>query len=161
MDAGVPIKAPVAGISCGLITEGDRWMTMVDIQGLEDFFGDMDFKVGGTHKGITAIQVDIKIDGLTLDIIREAFEKTRKARIYILDEIMLKALPRPREEVSEYAPKMTSLKIPVDKIREVIGSGGRLSRRFVQSAMLRLTLRRTVTYSFPVSRRTTLPAQSA
>lgn len=129
MDAGVPIKAPVAGISCGLITEGDRWMTMVDIQGLEDFFGDMDFKVGGTHKGITAIQVDIKIDGLTLDIIREAFEKTRKARIYILDEIMLKALPRPREEVSEYAPKMTSLKIPVDKIREVIGSGGKVIQK--------------------------------
>ena len=94
MDAGVPIKAPVAGISCGLITEGDRWMTMVDIQGLEDFFGDMDFKVGGTHKGITAIQVDIKIDGLTLDIIRDAFEKTRKARIYILDEIMLKQIDR-------------------------------------------------------------------
>ena len=129
MDAGVPIKAPVAGISCGLITEGDRWMTMVDIQGLEDFFGDMDFKVGGTHKGITAIQVDIKIDGLTLDIIREAFEKTRKARIYILDEIMLKALPRPRPEVNEYAPKMFSLKIPVDKIREVIGSGGKVIQK--------------------------------
>jgi polyribonucleotide nucleotidyltransferase len=129
MDAGVPIKAPVAGISCGLITEGDRWMTMVDIQGLEDFFGDMDFKVGGTHKGITAIQVDIKIDGLTLDIIREAFEKTRKARIYILDEIMLKALPRPRPEVNEYAPKMVSLKIPVDKIREVIGSGGKVIQK--------------------------------
>ena len=111
MDAGVPIKAPVAGISCGLITEGDRWMTMVDIQGLEDFFGDMDFKVGGTHKGITAIQVDIKIDGLTLDIIRDAFEKTRKARIYILDEIMLKAIDRPRPTVNEYAPKMVSLKI--------------------------------------------------
>ncbi len=129
MDAGVPIKAPVAGISCGLITEGDRWMTMVDIQGLEDFFGDMDFKVGGTHKGITAIQVDIKIDGLTLDIIREAFEKTREARIYILDEIMLKALPRPRPEVNEYAPKMVSLKIPVDKIREVIGSGGKVIQK--------------------------------
>ncbi len=93
MDAGVPIKAPVAGISCGLITEGDRWMTMVDIQGLEDFYGDMDFKVGGTKKGITAIQVDIKIDGLTLDIIKEAFEKTDTARNYILDDIMLKAIP--------------------------------------------------------------------
>ena len=129
MDAGVPIKAPVAGISCGLITEGDRWMTMVDIQGLEDFFGDMDFKVGGTHKGITAIQVDIKIDGLTLDIIRDAFEKTRKARIYILDEIMLKAIDRPRPTVNEYAPKMVSLKIPVDKIREVIGSGGKVIQK--------------------------------
>ncbi len=129
MDAGVPIKAPVAGISCGLITEGERWMTMVDIQGLEDFFGDMDFKVGGTHNGITAIQVDIKVDGLTLDIIKEAFEKTRKARIYILDEIMLKAIPAPRAELSKYAPKMVSLKIPVDKIREVIGSGGKVIQK--------------------------------
>ena len=129
MDAGVPIKAPVAGISCGLITEGDRWMTMVDIQGLEDFFGDMDFKVGGTHKGITAIQVDIKIDGLTLDIIAEAFRKTHEARDYILDEIMLKAIAEPRAEVNEYAPKMVSLKIPVDKIREVIGSGGKVIQK--------------------------------
>ena len=140
MDAGVPIKAPVAGISCGLITEGDRWMTMVDIQGLEDFFGDMDFKVGGTHKGITAIQVDIKIDGLTLDIIREAFEKTREARIYILDEIMLKALPRPRPEVNEYAPKMVSLKIPVDKIREVIGSGGKVIQKICAECDLKIDI---------------------
>ncbi|MDL2234017.1 polyribonucleotide nucleotidyltransferase [Ruminococcaceae bacterium OttesenSCG-928-L11] len=129
MDAGVPIKAPVAGISCGLITEGDRWMTMVDIQGLEDFFGDMDFKVGGTHEGITAIQMDIKIDGLTYEIIEEAFEKCRKARIYILDEIMLKALPAPREELSKYAPKMLTLTIDPEKIREVIGSGGKIIQR--------------------------------
>jgi polyribonucleotide nucleotidyltransferase len=129
MDAGVPIKAPVAGISCGLITEGDRWMTMVDIQGLEDFFGDMDFKVGGTHKGITAIQMDIKIDGLTYDIIEEAFEKCRKARIYILDEIMLKALPESRPELSKYAPKMLTLTIDPEKIREVIGSGGKVIQR--------------------------------
>lgn len=129
MDAGVPIKAPVAGISCGLITEGDRFMTMVDIQGLEDFFGDMDFKVGGTHKGITAIQVDIKIDGLTPEIIAEAFEKTRKARLYILDEIMLKALPKPREEVSKYAPKMLQTVIPTDKIRDVIGTGGKVIQK--------------------------------
>jgi len=129
MDAGVPISAPVAGISCGLITEGDRWMTMVDIQGLEDFYGDMDFKVGGTHKGITAIQVDIKIDGLTLDIIKEAFEKTHKARNYILDDIMLKAIPEVRETVGEYAPKMASTKIPVDKIREVIGTGGKVIQK--------------------------------
>ncbi len=129
MDAGVPIKAPVAGISCGLITEGDRWMTMVDIQGLEDFYGDMDFKVGGTHKGITAIQVDIKIDGLTLDIIKEAFEKTHKARNYILDDIMLKAIPAVRDSVGEYAPKMASTKIPVDKIREVIGTGGKVIQK--------------------------------
>ena len=129
MAAGVPIKAPVAGISCGLITEGDRWMTMVDIQGLEDFFGDMDFKVGGTHKGITAIQVDIKIDGLTMDIIAEAFEKTEKARKYILDEIMLKAIPAPRDHVSKYAPKMKSTTIATDKIREVIGTGGKVIQK--------------------------------
>ncbi|MGN0647822.1 MAG: polyribonucleotide nucleotidyltransferase [Oscillospiraceae bacterium] len=131
MDAGVPIKAPVAGISCGLITlpDSDDFMTMVDIQGLEDFFGDMDFKVGGTHKGITAIQVDIKVDGLTPAIIKEAFEKTRKARLYILDEIMLKAIGTPRETVSAYAPKMLQTKVPVDKIREVIGSGGKVIQK--------------------------------
>lgn len=131
MDAGVPIKAPVAGISCGLITlpDSDDFMTMVDIQGLEDFFGDMDFKVGGTHKGITAIQVDIKVDGLTPAIIKEAFEKTRKARIYILDEVMLKAIPEPRKTVNKYAPKMLQTKIPVDKIREVIGQGGKIIQK--------------------------------
>ena len=131
MDAGVPIKAPVAGISCGLITkpDSDAFMTMVDIQGLEDFFGDMDFKVGGTHKGITAIQVDIKVDGLTPAIIKEAFEKTRKARLYILDEIMLKAIPQPRDTVSTYAPKMLQIRVPVDKIREVIGSGGKVIQK--------------------------------
>ena len=131
MDAGVPIKAPVAGISCGLITkpDSDEFMTMVDIQGLEDFFGDMDFKVGGTHKGITAIQVDIKVDGLTPAIIKEAFEKTRKARIYILDEIMLKAIPEPRSEVSKFAPKMFQTRVPVEKIREVIGSGGKVIQK--------------------------------
>lgn len=131
MDAGVPIKAPVAGISCGLITlpDSDDFMTMVDIQGLEDFFGDMDFKVGGTHKGITAIQVDIKVDGLTPAIIKEAFEKTRKARLYILDEIILKAIPKPRTTVNKYAPKMLQTKIPVDKIREVIGQGGKVIQK--------------------------------
>ena len=129
MDAGVPIKAPVAGISCGLITEGDRWMTMIDIQGLEDFYGDMDFKVGGTHNGITAIQVDIKIDGLTLEIIKEAFEVTRKGRLHILDEIMLKAIEAPRSEVGKYAPKMLTIKIDPDKIREVIGSGGKVIQK--------------------------------
>ncbi|MCM1362023.1 MAG: polyribonucleotide nucleotidyltransferase [Clostridiales bacterium] len=131
MDAGVPIKAPVAGISCGLITlpDSDDFMTMVDIQGLEDFFGDMDFKVGGTHKGITAIQVDIKVDGLTPAIIKEAFEKTRKARLYILDEIMLKAIPESRATVNKYAPKMLQTKIPADKIREVIGQGGKVIQK--------------------------------
>ena len=129
MDAGVPIKAPVAGISVGLITEGERWMTMLDIQGLEDFYGDMDFKVGGTHNGITAIQMDLKVDGLTPEIIKEAFEKTRKARIHILDDVMLKVIPTPRSEVNKYAPKMFNTKIPVDKIREVIGSGGKIIQK--------------------------------
>ena len=130
MDAGVPIKNPVAGISCGLITKDDgSYMTMVDIQGLEDFYGDMDFKVGGTKNGITAIQVDIKVDGLTYDIIAEAFEKTYKARMYILDEIMLKAIPEVRPTVNKWAPKMLTTKVPVDKIREVIGSGGKIIQK--------------------------------
>ena len=129
MDAGVPIKAPVAGISCGLITEGERWMTMIDIQGLEDFFGDMDFKVAGTKKGITSIQMDLKIDGLTPEIIANAFETTRKGRFYIIDEYLLKALPAPREDVSKYAPKMITTKIDPDKIREVIGSGGKVIQK--------------------------------
>ncbi|MBR3962211.1 MAG: polyribonucleotide nucleotidyltransferase [Oscillospiraceae bacterium] len=125
MDAGVPIKKPVAGISCGLITEGDRWMTMVDIQGLEDFFGDMDFKVAGTKDGITAIQMDLKCDGLTPEIIAEALDKTEKARLYILDDIMAPAISEPRAELSKYAPKMLTIKIDTDKIRDVIGSGGK------------------------------------
>jgi len=124
MDAGVPIKAPVAGISCGLVTEGDRHITFTDIQGIEDFFGDMDFKVAGSEKGITAIQVDIKNDGLTYQIIEEAFEKTRVARHEILEEIMLKAIAAPRDDVSAYAPKMIRMTIDPDKIREVIGKGG-------------------------------------
>ena len=125
MDAGVPIKAPVAGISCGLITAEDgSWDTMLDIQGLEDFYGDMDFKVAGTHKGITSIQMDLKIDGLTPEIIKAALAQTHVGRDYIIDEVILKAIPAPREEVSKYAPKMTSFKIDPDKIREVIGKGG-------------------------------------
>ena len=131
MDAGVPIIEPVAGISCGLVTEGDRWMTMVDIQGVEDFFGDMDFKVAGTHDGITAIQMDLKNDGLTPEIIRSAIEKTHKARNYILDEVMLKTIDKPREELSPYAPKMITMQIDVDKIREVIGSGGKVIQKIV------------------------------
>ena len=131
MDAGVPIKAPVAGISCGLITEGDRWMTMIDIQGVEDFFGDMDFKVAGTHKGITSIQMDLKIDGLTPEIIKSAFETTHKGRDYIIDEYILKAIEKPREDVSEYAPKMISMTIDPEKIREVIGSGGKVIQKIV------------------------------
>lgn len=126
MDAGVPIKEPVAGISCGLITEGERWMTMVDIQGLEDFFGDMDFKVAGTHDGITAIQMDLKISGLTPEMVKEALEKTHKARNYILDEVMLRAIDKPRDELSPYAPKMFTTVIPADKISEVIGKSGKV-----------------------------------
>lgn len=131
MDAGVPIKRPVAGISCGLITEGDKWMTMIDIQGLEDFFGDMDFKVAGTERGITSIQMDLKIDGLTPEIIKTAFETTKEGRIMILNDIMLKCIDNPRPDVSQYAPKMISTKIPVDKIREVIGSGGKVIQKIV------------------------------
>ena len=126
MDAGVPIKAPVAGISCGLITEGDRWMTMLDIQGVEDFHGDMDCKVGGTRRGITAIQMDIKIDGLTYEIVEDALEKCRKGRLFILDEIIKPCIAEPRAELSKYAPKMFSMQIPVDKIKDVIGKGGKV-----------------------------------
>lgn len=130
MDAGVPLKAPVAGISCGLITMDDgSYQTMVDIQGLEDFYGDMDFKVGGTHKGITAIQVDIKVDGLSMEVIAEAFEKTRKARLYILDDIMLKSIPACRTNVSEFAPKVLKTTVKTDKIREVIGQGGKVIQK--------------------------------
>ena len=129
MAAGVPIKAPVAGISCGLITEGDRFMTMVDIQGLEDFFGDMDFKVAGTKKGITAIQMDLKIHGLTPAIIKEALAKTHKARNYILDEIMLPVIAEPRAELSKYAPKMLTTKIDPDKIGDVIGKQGKVIQK--------------------------------
>lgn len=133
MAAGVPIKAPVAGISCGLIT-GDEgvygdFMTMVDIQGLEDFYGDMDFKVAGTHKGITAIQMDLKVHGLTPEIIKEAFEKTRKARLYILDEIMLKCIPEVRPQLSKYAPKMLTTTINPEKIGDVIGKQGKVIQK--------------------------------
>ncbi len=131
MDAGVPIKAPVAGISVGLVTEGERFLTILDIQGLEDFFGDMDFKVAGTKKGITAIQMDLKIDGLTPEIIKNALTETRDARYYILDEVMLKAIPQPRESISQYAPKIIHIEIPVDKIRDVIGSGGKVIQKII------------------------------
>ena len=132
MDAGVPIKAPVAGISCGLITAEDgSWDTMLDIQGLEDFYGDMDFKVAGTKKGITSIQMDLKVDGLTPEIIKKAFEQTHAGRDYIIDEVLLKAIPAPRAEVSRYAPKMTTMKIDPDKIREVIGKGGSVIQKIV------------------------------
>ena len=132
MDAGVPIKAPVAGISCGLITAEDgSWDTMIDIQGLEDFYGDMDFKVAGTHKGITSIQMDLKVDGLTPEIIKRALETTHQGRDEIIDKVILKAIAKPREEVSAYAPKMITMTINPDKIREVIGSGGKVIQKIV------------------------------
>ena len=132
MDAGVPIKAPVAGISCGLITAEDgSWDTMIDIQGLEDFYGDMDFKVAGTKNGITSIQMDLKIDGLTPEIIKQALEQTHAGRDYIIDEVILAAIEAPRAEVSRYAPKMTTMHINPDKIREVIGKGGSVIQKIV------------------------------
>jgi len=129
MDAGVPLKAPVAGISCGLIQDGDDFTTFIDIQGVEDFHGEMDFKVAGTKQGITAIQMDLKNDGLKHEIVKEAFEITREARFQILDEIMLKALPEPRKELAKTAPKMIQMQIKPDKIREVIGSGGKVIQK--------------------------------
>ncbi len=129
MDAGVPIKAPVAGISCGLIQDGDDFTTFIDIQGVEDFHGEMDFKVAGTKAGITAIQMDLKNDGLKHEIVKEALQITREARYQILDEIMLKALPEPRKELAKTAPKMIQMKINPDKIRDVIGSGGKVIQK--------------------------------
>ena len=133
MDAGVPIKRPVAGISCGLISDKEtgEWRTFTDIQGVEDFHGEMDFKVAGTTEGVTAIQMDLKNDGLTMEIIADALERCRKARLEILNEVMLPCIPAPRPEVSEWAPKMLTMKIPVDKIREVIGKGGSMIQKIV------------------------------
>ena len=131
MDAGVPIKAPVAGISCGLIQDGDDFTTFIDIQGVEDFHGEMDFKVAGTKKGITAIQMDLKNDGLTMEIIKNALDITYDARCQILDQIMLPCIAEPRPEVSKYAPKMITLHIDPDKIREVIGKGGSVIQKIV------------------------------
>ncbi|MCL2546384.1 MAG: polyribonucleotide nucleotidyltransferase [Oscillospiraceae bacterium] len=131
MDAGVPIKAPVAGISAGLVVEGDTWKTFTDIQGIEDFYGDMDFKVAGTKAGITAIQVDIKIDGLSHEVIQSALELTRDARYDILDSSMLPCIPTPREELSPFAPKMIILQIDPEKIRDVIGKGGSVIQKIV------------------------------
>ncbi|MCI8411876.1 MAG: polyribonucleotide nucleotidyltransferase [Clostridia bacterium] len=143
MDAGVPIKRPVAGISTGLVTNPDNdedYVMLVDIQGLEDFFGDMDFKVGGTEKGITAIQVDIKCDGLTYEIIEEAFERTRKARAHILDDIMKPVISKPREEISEYAPRIVSTQIKVDKIKDVIGPGGKMINKIIDETGVKIDI---------------------
>lgn len=143
MDAGVPIKKPVAGISTGLVTSKENpneYVMLTDIQGIEDFFGDMDFKVGGTRDGITAIQVDIKIDGLTYDIIKEAFEKTKVARDYILDEVMLKQIAKPRAEISKYAPRIITTKIDVDKIRDVIGPGGKMINKIIAETGVKIDI---------------------
>lgn len=143
MDAGVPIKAPVAGISTGLFTMPDdstKYIMVTDIQGIEDFFGDMDFKVAGTKKGITAIQVDIKIDGLTYEIIEEAFARTKKAREYILDEVMLKAIDKPRTRLSKYAPKIEIIKINPDKIRDVIGTGGKVINKIIEETGVKIDI---------------------
>ena len=143
MDAGVPIKKPVAGISTGLVTSKENpneYVMLTDIQGIEDFFGDMDFKVGGTKDGITAIQVDIKIDGLTYDIIKEAFEKTKVARDYILDEVMLKQIAKPRAEISKYAPRIITTKIDVDKIRDVIGPGGKMINKIIAETGVKIDI---------------------
>ena len=143
MAAGVPIKRPVAGISTGLVTDSenpDRYVMLTDIQGLEDFFGDMDFKVGGTEKGITAIQVDIKIDGLTYDIIKEAFERTRVARKYILEEVMLKQIDKPRDHISPYAPSIMNMQIKVDKIRDVIGPGGKMINKIIAETGVKIDI---------------------
>ena len=143
MDAGVPIKNPVAGISTGLVTnpeDENDYVMLTDIQGLEDFFGDMDFKVGGTKNGITAIQVDIKVDGLTYKIIEEAFARTRKARQYILDEIMLKEIAEPRKELSKYAPKITSMSINPDKIKDVIGKGGETINKIIDETGVKIDI---------------------
>ena len=143
MDAGVPIKNPVAGISTGLVTDSenpDNYIMLTDIQGLEDFFGDMDFKVGGTKNGITAIQVDIKVDGLSYQIIEEAFARTKKARQYILDEIMLKQIEKPREEVSKYAPKILTMHIKTDKIKDVIGTGGKVINKIIEETGVKIDI---------------------
>jgi polyribonucleotide nucleotidyltransferase len=139
----LPIKRPVAGISTGLVTNPDDdkdYVMLVDIQGLEDFFGDMDFKVGGTEKGITAIQVDIKCDGLTYEIIKEAFEKTRKARQYILDDIMAPVISEPRKEISKYAPRIVSTQIKVEKIKDVIGPGGKVINKIIEETGVKIDI---------------------
>ena len=142
MAAGVPIKAPVAGISVGLVTgeTDDDYLILTDIQGLEDFFGDMDFKVAGTHKGITAIQMDIKIHGLTREIVEQAIYRTKEAREYILDEVMLKAIDKPREEVSEYAPKIRQIMIDPAKIGDVVGQRGKTINALIERTGVKIDI---------------------
>ena len=142
MAAGVPIKSPVAGISCGLVTgdTDDDYIVLTDIQGLEDFFGDMDFKVAGTHKGITAIQMDIKIHGLTRPIIEEAIARTREARFYIMDEVMAKAIAEPRKEVGQYAPKIVQIRINPDKIGDVVGQKGKTINAIIDETGVKIDI---------------------
>ncbi|TYQ13232.1 UNVERIFIED_CONTAM: polyribonucleotide nucleotidyltransferase [Acetivibrio alkalicellulosi] len=143
MDAGVPIKKPVAGISAGLVVDEknqDRFVTFMDIQGIEDFFGDMDFKVAGTKDGITAIQVDIKVDGLTMEIIEQAFKLTKEGRYQIIDDVILKAIVKPRDNLSEYAPKIISTTINPDKIRDVIGPGGKMINRIIDETGVKIDI---------------------
>lgn len=142
MAAGVPIKAPVAGISVGLVTgeTDDDYLILTDIQGLEDFFGDMDFKVAGTHKGITAIQMDIKIHGLTRDIVEQAIYRTKEARLYILDEVMMKAIDTPRKEVSVYAPKIKQITIDPAKIGEVVGQRGKTINELIERTGVKIDI---------------------
>ena len=144
MAAGVPIKRPVAGISTGLVTNPDDendYVMLTDIQGIEDFFGDMDFKVGGTEKGITAIQVDIKVDGLSYDVIKEAFERTRVARKHILDDVMTPVIAEPRKEISKYAPRISSIKIKVEKIKDVIGKGGETINKIIDATGVKIDIK--------------------
>lgn len=144
MAAGVPIKRPVAGISTGLVTNPDDendYVMLTDIQGIEDFFGDMDFKVGGTEKGITAIQVDIKVDGLSYEVIKEAFERTRIARKHILDDIMLPVISEPRKEISKYAPRIVNTKIKVEKIKDVIGKGGETINKIIDATGVKIDIK--------------------
>ena len=143
MDAGVPIKKPVAGISCGLITDEENpenSVVLTDIQDIEDFFGDMDFKVGGTEDGITAIQVDIKLGGLSYEVIKQALERTKIARDNIIDNYILKAIPAPREDVSEYAPKIVTMHIDKDKIKDVIGSGGKVINKIIEQTGVQIDI---------------------
>ena len=143
MDAGVPIKRPVAGISAGLVTnpdDEDDFITFMDIQGIEDFFGDMDFKVAGTEKGITAIQVDIKVQGLSYEVIKQAFDLTKKGRMQIINEIILPCIEKPRETVSKYAPKMFTMKIDPDKIRDVIGTGGKVINKIIDETGVKIDI---------------------
>ncbi|HBC32447.1 MAG TPA: polyribonucleotide nucleotidyltransferase, partial [Clostridiales bacterium] len=139
MDAGVPIKAPVAGVAMGLMKEGNNVVVLTDIQGMEDFLGDMDFKVAGTKDGITAIQMDIKVHGIDKEVLTNALQKAYKGRMFILDK-MLECIDKPREEVSKYAPKIITMNIDPDKIRDVIGSGGKIINKIIEETGVKIDI---------------------